>query len=54
MTFSELYPPLEPGELLRGTRDKRFQAAWDLASASDFRPTLQPSRRELLSTGTMG
>jgi glutamate synthase domain-containing protein 2 len=54
MTFGELYPPLESGELLRETRDKRFQAAWDLASASDFRPISQPLRHEMLSTGTTG
>ena len=34
-----LYPPLEPGELLRGTRDVRFREAWETASASTFRPS---------------
>ena len=38
MTFRQLYPPLEPGELLRGTRDLRFREAWELASVSSFRP----------------
>jgi glutamate synthase domain-containing protein 2 len=38
MTFRQLYPPLEPGELLRGTRDLRFREAWQLASVSSFRP----------------
>jgi glutamate synthase domain-containing protein 2 len=38
MTFAELYPSLEPGELLTGTRDPRFRDAWAMASAKDFRP----------------
>jgi hypothetical protein len=37
-TFSELYPTLQPGELLSGTGDKQFANAWALASAEDFRP----------------
>jgi glutamate synthase domain-containing protein 2 len=40
MTFAELYPPLAPGELLRGTSDLRFRDAWDMASATTFRPQL--------------
>ena len=36
-TFAELYPPLKPGELLAGTQDARFAAAWDMASAKAFR-----------------
>jgi glutamate synthase domain-containing protein 2 len=39
MTFAELYPSLENGELLKGTKDPRFRDAWTMASASDFRPT---------------
>src|SRR5271165_5431907 len=39
MTFRQLYPPLAPGELLRGTRDLRFREAWELASISSFRPS---------------
>ena len=38
MTLRELYPPLEPGELLRGTRDARFAQAWEMASPTTFRP----------------
>src|SRR6516165_2828488 len=38
MSFRELYPPLEPGELLRGTRDTRFAHAWELVSPTPFRP----------------
>jgi glutamate synthase domain-containing protein 2 len=38
MSFAQLYPELAPGELLRGTNDPRFRDAWDMASASDFRP----------------
>jgi glutamate synthase domain-containing protein 2 len=36
-SFAELYPPLEPGELLAGTGDKRFEIAWTMASATEFR-----------------
>ena len=36
-SFAELYPPLSPGELLTGSSDKRYQMAWDMASAEDFR-----------------
>jgi glutamate synthase domain-containing protein 2 len=43
MTFSQLYPPLESRELLRGTRDLRFRDAWEMASASDFRPAVASS-----------
>jgi len=41
MTFTQLYPPLEPGELLRGTQDLRFRDAWAMATPSDFRPLRQ-------------
>jgi glutamate synthase domain-containing protein 2 len=43
MAFSELYPPLASGELLTGTRDPRFRDAWEMASASDFRPSTRSS-----------
>jgi glutamate synthase domain-containing protein 2 len=36
LTFAELYPPLQPGELLRGTEDRRFREAWAMASAAAF------------------
>jgi glutamate synthase domain-containing protein 2 len=36
-SFAELYPALQPGELLNGTDDKRFAAAWAMASAREFR-----------------
>jgi len=42
MSFRELYPPLEPGELLRGTRDTRFAHAWELVSPTPFRPHKGP------------
>jgi len=38
MSSKQLYPPLEPGELLRGTRDLRFAEAWELASPASFHP----------------
>jgi glutamate synthase domain-containing protein 2 len=37
MTFAQLYPSLEPGELIAGTGDKRFEIAWAMASAAEFR-----------------
>src|SRR5580698_2883852 len=36
-SFAELYPPLEPGELIKGSGDKRYEIAWALASAKEFR-----------------
>jgi glutamate synthase domain-containing protein 2 len=36
-TFAELYPPLEPGELIKGSGDKRYEIAWAMASAKEFR-----------------
>ncbi len=36
-SFSELYPPLEPGELLKGSGDKRYEVAWAMADAKEFR-----------------
>jgi glutamate synthase domain-containing protein 2 len=36
-SFAELYPPLEPGELLTGSGDKRFEIPWAMASAKEFR-----------------
>ena len=35
-TFAELYPALQPGELLVGTGDKRYEIPWAMASASEF------------------
>ena len=37
MSFAELYPALQPGELLAGTDDKRFAAPWRMANAAEFR-----------------
>ena len=36
-SFAELYPPLKPGELIAGTADRRYAAAWDMASPEEFR-----------------
>ena len=36
-SFAELYPALQPGELLAGTDDKRFEVPWAMASAQEFR-----------------
>ena len=38
-SFAELYPPLEPGELLKGSADKRYEIAWAMANAKEFRAT---------------
>ena len=35
-TFAELYRELKPGELLAGTQDTRFKAAWAMARAETF------------------
>ncbi len=35
-TFAELYRGLKPGELLEGTDDPRFRAAWAMARAETF------------------
>ena len=37
-SFAELYPALADGELVRGTKDARFAAAWSLADAGSFAP----------------
>ena len=34
--FAELFPLLAPGELLRGTEDRRFATAWAMADAGSF------------------
>ena len=39
ITFAELYKFLEPGELLSGTRQPYFRAAWDAARADSFLPS---------------
>jgi len=36
LTFQQLYPPLQPGELLSGTEDIRFSDAWAMARADSF------------------
>jgi glutamate synthase domain-containing protein 2 len=38
MTYAQLYPELQPGELLTGTNDSRFRDAWAMARTTDFRP----------------
>jgi len=37
MSFAQLYPTLEPGELLTGSADKRFEIPWRMANAAEFR-----------------
>jgi glutamate synthase domain-containing protein 2 len=36
-SFSQLYPTLQPGELIAGSGDKRYEMAWAMASAKEFR-----------------
>lgn len=43
VTFDEVYRFLQPGELLSGTRDPRFQDAWAMAQASTFAPARVPT-----------
>ena len=33
MTFAELYPALEPGELIAGARDENLRKAWGMGGA---------------------
>jgi hypothetical protein len=35
-TFTNLYPPLEEGELIRGTQDVRYRKPWEIARAETF------------------
>ena len=35
-TFTNLYPPLEEGELIRGTQDVRYRKPWEIAQAETF------------------
>jgi len=37
MSFAQLYPSLEPGELIAGSGNKRFEIPWAMASAKEFR-----------------
>jgi hypothetical protein len=39
MTFAELYPALERGELISGSRDEIWRRAWDMARADSFTPS---------------
>jgi glutamate synthase domain-containing protein 2 len=37
-TFAELYPELQPGELIKGTSHPGFRMAWELADPESFQP----------------
>ena len=39
-TFADLYPALQPGELLRGTSDRRYAKAWAAAHAGSFQAVM--------------
>lgn len=45
VTFAELHPLLEDGDILRGTADRRYMEPWNAASADSFcfQPTMQPT-----------
>jgi hypothetical protein len=45
VTFAEQYKFHEPGELLAGSSDPHFAAAWQMAQASSFEPVFNPSKR---------
>lgn len=36
VTYADLYPPLDPGELLTGSEHERFNKAWQIATAESF------------------
>ncbi|MGX7744485.1 FMN-binding glutamate synthase family protein [Rhodopseudomonas parapalustris] len=38
LSLAQLYPELQPGELLKGTDDSRFKQAWAMARAESFAP----------------
>lgn len=40
VSFAQLYPTLQPGELLQGTDDPRFKQAWAMARAESFAPVV--------------
>jgi glutamate synthase domain-containing protein 2 len=48
-SFAELYPSLTPGELIAGTSDRRFETAWAMASAKEFR-AVAPAARTVQAT----
>src|SRR5262249_6030417 len=39
-SFAQLYPALQPGELISGTDDVRFRDPWRMAQAESFAPVL--------------
>jgi glutamate synthase domain-containing protein 2 len=39
-TYAQLYPTLAPGELIAGSRDRRFRDAWAMADARSFRTAM--------------
>jgi glutamate synthase domain-containing protein 2 len=45
VTFAEQYKFHEPGELLAGSSDPHFAAAWQMAQAGSFEPVFNPSKR---------
>jgi glutamate synthase domain-containing protein 2 len=40
MTFADIYPSVQPGELVAGARDENLRKAWTMASAESFRATM--------------
>ena len=38
VTLADLYPRVQPGDLLAGTQDVRFKRAWEMADADSFAP----------------
>jgi hypothetical protein len=40
LTFADLYPPLQPGELVEGTDDPRFRDAWTMSRPDSFYATV--------------
>ncbi len=44
--FDEIYPLIEPGQLLEGSAPARFQHVWDAASTERFHTAVHPQRPE--------
>jgi len=40
MTFADIYPSVQPGELVAGARDENLRKAWTMASAESFRAAM--------------
>jgi hypothetical protein len=51
LALDEIYPMLEPGDLLEGKAPARFQRMWDEGSADSFRPWSASERAAAATAG---